>query len=1121
MNELNVNNDLLTSDLLTTSVDQLIFGQLTTDTDIDIYKFQTALLPTASGVGFTAKFSLNETFDAQAGWKISLIDNNEQVLSSIDSSAVTGFPASGELSLSGSYDSAKIAYIKVEKSDADIGSSAQYKLIFEQHQQMSEDVLGTDAVSLMGDVANHGNFALVGSTDTDTFLFETTATAESSTLNFVFIDPNATASISLTNAENSALNNADATPAAITNTNYSHDSLITFVNASETINLSLSFAIVDSDSVSVTLKYADGSIAKDGDDADILARKLDYAESLSVLHSSTSTTSINFSVGNTSALSPSLTVRTLEGGNVVDSDGNPVSAVSVSHGKSVSLLADASATAYKLELASTTAGDYSVQVDGLAARVNGPALLTVDDLVGSDYYINADFSESAEADLPVYLVNKTAGVDLASVFIPTSASNNLDKMYFMSNDSVVGVGAFDSATIISAADYTGLASSQHLDLSSYATDTTFSIWGFAANSSLIAADLVGGNARSVGQHNASAIMGATFKVTEQGINSSLSTTTIAEGETATLTLSLSQALTGTDQISVSLSNTSNDLSFDSDQITFDSSNQSIDVIITAISGDADFSESEAVTIDFTPTTDGYTNLLVPSLNLTTTEDIPSFSISTQHVALVSDSSHYQYTISLDNASSFSADYPANVSIAVASGFIVSTSADVADVVTSAIAMSANNTSVSLFVLADTSAVVDADIPIIGLESAITHTVALGSLTIANAIDSITVTRAVIDANSTVGLSGTITAESVTATTVQETMTLLAGDDSVIYISNSDIHGDSLDGGDGTDLLSLVSAKTDYVIADNGNQTYTVTHGSHVLNISNIENVKFADADAIALDSLNEDPIVNDSHGLTDSDFKTVIDTTETIDLSSLFSDPESDSLTLYFSIDGGAAPSWVQFDADTKVLTLSPTSSDSGTYTLAISASDEAVPLDPAPSVSFSVVIPTTATSAYIIADDTHGLTGTSIEFWDAAGTSASKTVSVDNGAILLDEDVSFNAVKLTNAAAYTTDPINLFDVLATVGHIVGTELLTGAAIQAADVTNDDSVNLFDVLAIVQHIVADTDNIDHFDLVDSAGARQTTLSASVETVPQYSLVMNGDADLSGGVEAAFISVDIL
>jgi hypothetical protein len=954
-------------------------------------------------------------------------------------------------------------------------------------------------------------------------LFETTSSATASNVDFVFIDPNATASVSLTASDGTTVIN-DASASAITNKDYAHNGTITFVNNGETIGLNLSFAIVDSSTISVTLNYADGSIAKDDAGVDISNREIDYSENLSIAHSATSSTNIKLSIDSIVALSPDLTIRSLAGASVLDSGGTAISATKVNHGDSVTFTADTSATAYKLELTSINSGDYNIQLDGLAARANGPALLTVDDRVGSDFYTNTDFVEGGEAEaaLPVYLVNKTTGFDLASVFIPTSLTGNLESMYFMSHDSVAGIGTFAAATSISAVDYTALADSQHLDLSSYSANSEFSIWGFAANSSLIAADVVDGNARSVGQHNASAIMGATFKVIEQGINSSLSATNIAEGETATLTLSLSQELTGSDQISVSLSNSSSDLSFSSDQVTFDASNQSINVIVTAISGDADFAESEAVTIDFTPTTADYTNLLVPSLNLTTSESVPEFSISTQNVALVSGNSYYQYTISLDNASSFSDDLPANVSIAVASGFTVSTSTDAANVVTSAIALSASNTSISLYVLADTASVSDDDIPSTGLASAITHTVALGSLTIANAIDNVTVTRAVMHENSAVSLSGTKAADAITATTVQESISLLAGDDSVTYTVDSDIHGDTLDGGDGTDQLNLVSAKADYTIADNGNQTYTVTHGSHVLNISNIENVKFAGADAVALDSLNEDPIVSSSHGLTDSDFKTAIDTTKTIDLSALFTDPEGDSLTLYFSVNGGAAPSWVQFDADTNLLTLAPEAVNEGDYTVVISASDEAVPLNPAPSISFTVAVtlPVT-TSAYIMADSTHGLTATSVEFWTDAGTSASKTVTVTDGSFVLDDDVSFSNIKLTQANAYTIDPINLFDVLATVGNIVGTAQLSGAALEAADVNNDDSVNLFDVLAIVQHIVSDTEDIDTFDLVNSTGARQTSINASNDLILQYSLVMNGDADLSGSVQPDFTSVDII
>ena len=1111
MNELNVNNDLLTSDLLTTSADQLIFGQLTTDSDIDIYKFQTALLPKADGVGFTAKFSVNEAFDTQAGWKISLLDNAENVLSSVDSSSVTGFAANGELSLSGSYDSNKIAYVKVEKSDTDIASNSQYKLIFEQHQQMSEDRLNTDAVSIIGDVANHSSFELTGGTDTDTYLFETTTSATASTLDFVFIDPNATASVSLTASDGTTVIN-DTSSSAVTEKSYTHDSTLSFVNNSETINLKLSFAIVDSDTVSVTLKYADGSIAKDDTGADISAREIDYNANLSVLHSAISITSVKLSIDSIVALSSDLTIRTIDGASVLDSSGNAIFATQVNHGDKVVFTADANPTAYKLALTSTTAGDYSVQLDGLATRANGPALLTVDDLVGSDYYTNTDFAEAgaAEAALPVYLVNKTTGFDLASVFIPTSLTGNLESMYFMSHDSVAGIGTFAAATSISAVDYTALADSQHLDLSSYSAGSEFSIWGFAANQSLIAAEVVDGNARSVGQHNASAIMGATFKVTEQGITSSLSASTIAEGETATLSLSLSQALTGSEEISVSLSNSSSDLSFSSNQVTFNASTQTIAVTVTAIAGDADFSEAEAITIDFTPTTTGFTSLLVPSLNLTTTEDTPSFSISTQNVALVSGSSNYQYTISLDNASAFLADNPANVSIAVAPGFIVSTSADIADVVTSAIALSVAKTSASLFVLADTTTVLDTAIPVTGLESTITHTVSLGSLTIANAIDSITVTRAVINDTSKVGLSGTATAETVIATAVQETITLLAGDDTVSYIKDSDIHGDTIDGGDGTDVLNLVSAKTDYTITDTENQTYTVTHGSHVLNIGNIENVSFAGAAAEALDSLNEDPVVSSSHGLTDSDFKTVIDTTSTIDLSALFTDPENDALTLYFSVDGGAAPSWVQFDTSTKILTIAPDSTAAGNYTLAISASDEVIALDPAPNVSFTVAIPATSSDAKILSSSTHSITGLNLELWSDGASSAAATYTATNGEITVPTSQTFSQVKLSEASAYNmADAIDISDILLTVKDIIGVSSLTGNARHAADVNNDAEVDISDVLLMVKHVI-NIAPIDHFDLVDSNNARVSQLTDLTSgNVPEYQLIMNGDVNLDG------------
>jgi len=256
MNELNVSNDVLNGSLITYNNDQSILGQLTSSNDVDIYKFQTTLLPTASGVGFKVKFSINESFDAQAGWKISLLDNSGAVISSVNSSGavissvnssgtvisstvissvvdsydVATFAASGELSLSSSYSSAKIAYVKVEKSGTNEASTAQYELIFEQHQQMSEEALTVDAVSLVGDVAHHNSFVLLGTDDTDSYLFETLAASSSSELSVLLTSTDITsATLTIRTLDNGTV--FDSNGAAIVSTTITSGTAIVFASA--------------------------------------------------------------------------------------------------------------------------------------------------------------------------------------------------------------------------------------------------------------------------------------------------------------------------------------------------------------------------------------------------------------------------------------------------------------------------------------------------------------------------------------------------------------------------------------------------------------------------------------------------------------------------------------------------------------------------------------------------------------------------------------------------------------------------------------------------------------------------------------------------------------------------
>jgi len=166
---------------------------------------------------------------------------------------------------------------------------------------------------------------------------------------------------------------------------------------------------------------------------------------------------------------------------------------------------------------------------------------------------------------------------------------------------------------------------------------------------------------------------------------------------------------------------------------------------------------------------------------------------------------------------------------------------------------------------------------------------------------------------------------------------------------------------------------------------------------------------------------------------------------------------------------------------------------------------------------------AQIITSATQGITGLDLELWVDGASSVAATYTATKGEILIDSAVDFNSVKLSVGTAYSNNAINLFDVLGTVGHIVGTTSLSGAAIEAADVTNDGNVNLFDVLAIVQHIVSDTVDIDTFDLLDSNYNRVTHLDPLEGTeVPQYQLIMNGDVDFGGGFHDDFVGpLDLL
>jgi hypothetical protein len=174
------------------------------------------------------------------------------------------------------------------------------------------------------------------------------------------------------------------------------------------------------------------------------------------------------------------------------------------------------------------------------------------------------------------------------------------------------------------------------------------------------------------------------------------------------------------------------------------------------------------------------------------------------------------------------------------------------------------------------------------------------------------------------------------------------------------------------------------------------------------------------------------------------------------------------------------------------------------------VPLDPAPSVSFSVAIPATSSDAKIHAISTHIITGLNLELWSDGASTAAATCTATNGDRTAPTSQTFAQIKLSVAAAYNmADAIDISDILLAVKDIIGVSSLTGNGQHAADVNNDSSVDISDVLLMVKHII-NIAPIDHFDLIDGSGDRVSQLTDLITgDAPSFQLIMNGDVNLDG------------
>ena len=172
--------------------------------------------------------------------------------------------------------------------------------------------------------------------------------------------------------------------------------------------------------------------------------------------------------------------------------------------------------------------------------------------------------------------------------------------------------------------------------------------------------------------------------------------------------------------------------------------------------------------------------------------------------------------------------------------------------------------------------------------------------------------------------------------------------------------------------------------------------------------------------------------------------------------------------------------------------------------------------LSYTTRVSTTGVDAMIRIDDDNYLNNTTINYYQN-GTDTNVSTLVEDGGIVIEQSISFDAVKLSASDAYDFD-INISDAIDVLRHIVDLESFTAntAGYQAADVDNNDAINISDAIDILRHIV-DLDTIDTFDVLDSSGARVTQLDADATgEAPTWTLVANGDVDMSGSFATDYV-----
>ena len=643
----------------------------------------------------------------------------------------------------------------------------------------------------------------------------------------------------------------------------------------------------------------------------------------------------------------SLTVTSTE--NLVGSNNQAISGVAVTAGQAMTLNLTSAQQFVDVDFTASVAGDYTVTLNDETDRAVGPVSISAGDVTGNDF---SQVVQNSDSGLTL-AIDDDGSVALAELF---SSNVSGASLYLYTNGTALNAVDGDTTRAIStdAASPTLFTAAELNDFvlqgssipsgSSGITLTAF----FQAPSDLTVNDANSDRLDLL----RSSVLEAKLVQESNGISLSIDDTSIDEGQGSDATLTISLDSAATEATVVSLVNFSGDLELGAgddsiESVSFAVGEQTKTISVNAFEGDNDFETAEEVEIT-AEVTQGVTELVVEPLTVTVSETVPVFSLtaSSQGV-LVSGSDTVRFDLQLDNASEFTSQ-SVTLALSTTSDFFVG---DAADPTSSSVSfdLDSDSATASLYVT-----VSGTSISAVNATSQLQGTVTVGSQQIDVALPQMSVVRAQSsnESQSAATISGTSQADTFFASQGNDSISGLAGDDQLTLSSNAELQG-SFNGGAGSDTLVLPGNRADYSSSVDGAVTTLSIDGSQdSLELRAVELIDFADETGVSVANLNSPPTANAS-ALANDFFSLDEAETVSIDLNSVFSDPDGDDLLFQVSATSGTLPAWIALNASTGMLTASPGYDDAtaSSFDIEIKATDQATFGDDAASLTRTVTV--------------------------------------------------------------------------------------------------------------------------------------------------------------------------